>query len=922
MKKVGSGQITITDLMDGELTLELTSNLSRVQTYSSSAGLNPDWTVTNLRLTPIVRFNGQIIKNNDKNLSFSYLKKINSQAISKLDSSSELIDEATKELVVNQNNLNKENSENILYICAVTYQLNNNVFSAQNSLMFSLLKNGQNGGDAYTLLLTNENHSFAGDETVALEGEVTTSVIGYKGSTEQNVKIKKVNGIAASTSPVGVGITGLQFKVSSLNSVKQPSITFYATNALAVSSGTIPITIEIDGKDFIKNFSFTVSHRGATGEAASLLTLTASQQYFKSTDGGKTYGPDSIVLTPSTQNCTCAYWYYSTNNGSNWNRITTTTVSDTQCYFDATTKQLTIPKGFSEFNSEVTAISFRCQSDIENVYDVITIARITDVVDMDLGVTNYILNSNFYNGADNWAIGGISTLAERNSRKWIRCRVNESTRIGEAFATARSNIWSQNPHKFILSFDAQSVQVESESTEVEWAFTFMFRTDTNSETGPWTVYATIDSEKKRYSLEINAEIARIFTGFRLSASPKTNKTCDVYFTNFQLVIGDKDTDWKPAPEDSFDVVVNLDTKYNSRFEQTDRSIAAETERINTVTTALTDADGNIISVDRQITSIKGRIETTEGKVAMSVTREDLATGKKDGSALTLKPDMVRIGWNGISSYWAFEGNHLILYYSTNQKIFDFNDYTLDFYDGTTNNYELARFDRSDWVFYKGISTSTGSYKICSIGRSYFQVFAGDSGNTQLALFDDNGIQLNDTNGNKRVTITSNGLKAWYGGYVLAEYGSNGAILNDGTGSKRVQVNNSGLSFYNGGNEIGTLYKRTYSGTNYYGISLGIPYQNVNYLRYITMSSQESSSGDYMMKWTYVRSSFGNMNTNTLNAGCDIDMHWFTIKNVNFENAVNIDTFTVVVSIDSFNNEGINYTTKKLKFLHGICVSTG
>ena len=100
MKKVGSGQITITDLMDGELTLELTSNLSRVQTYSSSAGLNPDWTVTNLRLAPIVRFNGQIIENNDKNLSFSYLKKINSQAISKLDSSSELIDETTKELVV------------------------------------------------------------------------------------------------------------------------------------------------------------------------------------------------------------------------------------------------------------------------------------------------------------------------------------------------------------------------------------------------------------------------------------------------------------------------------------------------------------------------------------------------------------------------------------------------------------------------------------------------------------------------------------------------------------------------------------------------------------------------------------------------------------------------------------------------------
>ena len=79
MKKVGSGQITITDLIDGELTVELSSNLSRVQIYSSSAGLSPDWTVENLKLTPTVRFNGKTIDISNKDLAITYLKKINSQ---------------------------------------------------------------------------------------------------------------------------------------------------------------------------------------------------------------------------------------------------------------------------------------------------------------------------------------------------------------------------------------------------------------------------------------------------------------------------------------------------------------------------------------------------------------------------------------------------------------------------------------------------------------------------------------------------------------------------------------------------------------------------------------------------------------------------------------------------------------------------
>ena len=81
--------------------------------------------------------------------------------------------------------------------------------------------------------------------------------------------------------------------------------------------------------------------------------------------------------------------------------------------------------------------------------------------------------------------------------------------------------------------------------------------------------------------------------------------------------------------------------------------------------------------------------------------------------------MVRIGWNGVSQYWSFVGSGtnrgLNLYYSTNAKIFNFNDSYLSFYDGTTNNYLVSRFDRKNWIFYTGESTTGGS-KLASFGK--------------------------------------------------------------------------------------------------------------------------------------------------------------------------------------------------------------
>ena len=47
-----------------------------------------------------------------------------------------------------------------------------------------VVSDGSDGGDAYTVILTNENHTFVGNETSALSGNADCNVIAYKGATQ------------------------------------------------------------------------------------------------------------------------------------------------------------------------------------------------------------------------------------------------------------------------------------------------------------------------------------------------------------------------------------------------------------------------------------------------------------------------------------------------------------------------------------------------------------------------------------------------------------------------------------------------------------------------------------------------------------------------------------------------------------------
>ena len=165
----------------------------------------------------------------------------------------------------------------------------NKVFSWSCSKQGSKGDKGESGNDAYTVILTNENHTFNAEQNGNIPSAITTTtkVIAYKGATSVTPTIgtlPSVGGLTLSKASDGVTIN-----------IKANTGTSLATN------GSFDIPITVDGKSFTKSFSWTKVNKGANAYSAS---ISASSQVFKSMDGGKTYTPDTITLTPILQNLT------------------------------------------------------------------------------------------------------------------------------------------------------------------------------------------------------------------------------------------------------------------------------------------------------------------------------------------------------------------------------------------------------------------------------------------------------------------------------------------------------------------------------------------------------------------------------------------------------------------------------------------
>ena len=307
-------------------------------------------------------------------------------------------------------------SDSVVTVAEGSYLWTKTTFS-DGKVAYGVAKQGKSGTDAHTVILTNESHVFAGNVSSAIASSATTQILAYKGGTAQSVTIVSVDGKTASTSSTATSIAGLSFVCSALSGTS-PTITFTCTTSFVSPSGAIPIVLTVNGVTITKIFTYGIAFKGTIGTPASLVDITPSAHYFKSTTGKDgTFTPDYIYLYPRFQTVTYSKWEYSINGGTSWTTVTSGSNGLTIGTYNSVANSLQIAKTSALYTDSVTSISFRCVSSTASVNDTVSIAKIYDVVDLQIGGRNLLKwTKDLPITSKNNGVDGISTYNGANGK--------------------------------------------------------------------------------------------------------------------------------------------------------------------------------------------------------------------------------------------------------------------------------------------------------------------------------------------------------------------------------------------------------------------------------------------------------------------------------------------------------------------------
>lgn len=291
---------------------------------------------------------------------------------------------------------------------------------------------------------------------------------------------------------------------------------------------------------------------GDKGQNAKNLSITPSSQYFKSTDGGKTFAPNTITIKPTIQGeISFGKWQYSIDGG-----VSFADVVSGQKGLTVSNNVLTVSKDSSLYSDAVTMITFRAVADDSSFYDTCNIAKIYDVSDIGDG-RNLLWNSNFaktdeaITGTTNsWGlhtrgtnlVASIDTSTKHNGFNTLKTvsaangDKNSSNDL-EWFAWGISERTSDNLHSknqnYTLSFYAKA----SVTTDfiVRWGYDAYGADTTRTLTTNWQKYEIkLHQATSAYSITIIFKLLTAGT---------------VWFSEFKLEKGSSATGYSTAPED-------------------------------------------------------------------------------------------------------------------------------------------------------------------------------------------------------------------------------------------------------------------------------------------------------------------------------------------------------------------------------------
>lgn len=164
--------------------------------------------------------------------------------------------------------------------------------------------------------------------------------------------------------------------------------------------------------------------------------------------------------------------------------------------------------------------------------------------------------------------------------------------------------------------------------------------------------------------------------------------------------------------------------------------------------------------------------------------------------------------------------------------------------------------------------------------------------------------------------------AWNNNSKYVQFESGGLAIYNGAvnkSQKRAFFDERGNHFWRDGYYVGKIGTNQYAdNTAIKGINFDLEYQG----GYMTWAVKKTSAAStYTMMWSYANKTIGNYEAGKLHAGCDIDMHNYTLRNVNFEGGGINGTlmFTQIVGMNSDGTANRWYNNSKLVFQNGILI---
>lgn len=391
------------------------------------------------------------------------------------------------------------------------------------------------------------------------------------------------------------------------------------------------------------------------------LTITPSAQIFKSTDGGNTFAPNQITITPTLQgDITFGKWQYSIDGGVSFADV----VSGQSGLSVDTNKNLTIAKTSGLFTDKVTMVTFRAVASDSSFYDTCSIAKLYDVSDIGDG-RNLLWNSNFAKTDEaintstytTWGLilrgntytATIDTSVKHNNfntLKVIGTKAGENGGQDLIYRIKGLNLdeikFTETGVKYTLSFYAKASIACNFSARYAYD---SYAKDTN---------VALSTDWKRYEIQMHPTT----TSYQTSLIFKMDAASTVWFSEFKLEKGSSATGYSTAPEDVQTAILSTKSEISDVSLKVDNNKQAIEQRVEKTT------------YERELTLVKGDIsKANEGlnKWRYEIYPKSLFTSEYQGKSTmdvfakntNLTPSQsVLINDTDLSIAWNYDNNYI------------------------------------------------------------------------------------------------------------------------------------------------------------------------------------------------------------------------------------------------------------------------